>query len=184
MKPFILLLYLFLVACSNIPTNIENPPTFDLSYNYAAQDSERFKKLPVRWGGVIAAVENEANASYLQILSYPLNYHGRPLLNETPRGRFVVKSKQFLDPLLYQKNAEITVAGIFMGKIDKTLDKKVLSLPLVESATLYQWPQYTPYPTPYFYGGYGYGGWSGFGYYSPFYYYGFPRYGWGWYPYW
>lgn len=185
MKPYILLLYLFLVACSSIPTNIENPPVFDLSYSYANQDSERFKKLPVRWGGVIAEVENEQTASYLQILAYPLNSYGRPRLDEQAQGRFVVKSKQFLDPLLYEKNSEITVAGTFLGKIDRTIDKKTMSLPLVEATTLYQWPVYQPYyPYPYYYGGYGYGGWAGFGYYSPYYYYGFPRYGWGWYPYW
>ncbi|CAG1022086.1 partial Outer membrane protein Slp, partial [Patescibacteria group bacterium] len=150
MKPYLLLLYLFLVACSSVPTNIENPPVFDISYNYAVQDSERYKNMPVRWGGVIATVENEQNASYLQVLSYPLNSYGRPMLDENPQGRFVVKSNQFLDPMLYEKNSEITVAGTLLGKIDRTIDKKVMSLPLVQSTTLYQWPAYQPYyPYPY-----------------------------------
>lgn len=182
MKAFILLLYLFLVACSSLPVNIENPPVSDISYNHAVQSNERYQKMPVRWGGVIAAVENEQNASYLQILSYPLNSYGRPILSETAQGRFVVKSNQFLDPMLYEKNAEITVAGILLGKIDRTIDKKVMSLPLIQSTTLYQWPQYNNYyPYPYYYGdyGYGFGGWGGMGYYSP---YGFG--GFGGYPYW
>lgn len=187
MKHYFLLLCLFMVGCSSLPSNIENPPAFDLGYSYAVQDSARFKNIPVRWGGVIAEVENQQNATLMQILLYPLNSWGRPMLDEQPQGRFVVKSASFLDPLVYSKNSEITVAGTLNGSITRTIGKKEISLPLVVSTTLYLWPVYT-YNNYYGYGGYGgfgsYGGFGGFGYYSPFY-YGFPRYGWrgGYYPY-
>jgi outer membrane lipoprotein len=182
---FLLLIYLLLTACSSLPPTIENPPAFDLSYSYATQDPARYKNIPVRWGGVIAEVDNQQNASLVQVLSYPLNSYGRPMLDEKPQGRFVIKSTQFLDPLVYSKNSEVTVAGQLTGTIDRTIGKKTMTLPLVSSTTLYLWPVYT-YSDYYGYGGYGYpyGGYGGFGYYSP-YYYGYPRYGWrgGYYPY-
>jgi outer membrane lipoprotein len=187
MKHYFLLLCLLLTACSSLPPSIENPPAFDLTYSYATQDPARYKNMPVRWGGVIAEVDNEQNASLVQVLSYPLNSYGRPMLDEKPQGRFVVKSTQFLDPLVYSKNSEITVAGTLTGTIDRTIGKKTMTLPLVLSSTLYLWPvyNYSDYYGYYGYGyGYPYGGYGGFGYYSP-YYYGFPRYGWrgGYYPY-
>ena len=42
---------------------------------------------------------------------YPLNYYGRPQLNKPSEGRFVIKSTEFLDPAVYAKDKEITVAG-------------------------------------------------------------------------
>ena len=186
MKRAILFIYLLLTACSSLPPTIENPPVFDLSYSTANQEPTRYKNMPVRWGGIIAEVENEQNASFMQVLLYPLNSYGRPLLNEQPQGRFVVKSDKFLDPLVYAKKSEITVAGMLTGSINRTIGKKTVTLPLVSSSTLYLWPVYD-YGN--YYGGYGYypyGGFGGFGgyYYSP--YYGFPNYGWGggYYPHW
>ncbi len=191
MKNYFLLICLLLTACSSVPPTIENPPAFDLSYHSALQDLNRYKNVPVRWGGVVAEVENEQNDSLVQVLFYPLNSYGRPMLDEQPEGRFVVKSTKFLDPLIYAKNSEITVAGTLNGSTDSTVGKKVMSVPLVVATTLYLWPDYNS-NNYYGYGGYGYGsygygafpygGYGGFGY-SP-YYYGYPHYGWrgGYYP--
>ena len=178
MKHYFLLIFLLLAGCSTLPPTIENPPAYDLAYSYAAQDSARFKNMPVRWGGVIAEVENEQNASLMQVLLYPLNSWGRPMLDEQPQGRFVVKSAKFLDPLVYAKNTEITVAGSLNGSIERVIGKKTVSLPLVVSTTLYLWPVYNYYDYygyggygGYSYGRYGYGGFGGFGYgYFPYYY--------------
>lgn len=174
MKSYFLLLVLLLVGCSTLPVNIENPPAFDLAYSYANQYPDRYKNLPIRWGGVIAEVENQKDASLLQILSYPLDSYGRPLLNETAQGRFVVKSNQFLDPLVYATNTEITVAGTLTGSMQRTIGQKEMRLPLVLSSTLYLWPVYDYSNT--YYGGYGYGGY--YGGFSPYYGYG-SRYGFG-----
>jgi outer membrane lipoprotein len=185
MRPYFLLLILLLVGCSSIPTNIENPPAYDLSYNYANQDPTRYKNMPVRWGGVIADLENEQNASLLQILTYPLNSYGRPQLDEQPQGRFVVKTTQFLDPLVYSKNSEITIAGTLTGSISRTIDKKTMTMPLVQLTTLYLWPMYDYMGYYNYYDGYyGYYGFGLSGFYSP-YYYGYPYHGWrrGYYPY-
>jgi outer membrane lipoprotein len=178
MKRYFLLLYLLLVGCSTIPPTIEDPPAFDLGYSSATQNTTHYKNAPVRWGGVIAEVENEQNESFLQVLLYPLNSYGRPLLDEQPQGRFVIKNNKFLDPLVYAKNSEITVAGTLNGTVNRTIDKKTVTLPLVTSTTLYLWPTYDPNYYGYYggYSGYGYGsfgyGYGGFG----FPYYGYPSY--------
>jgi outer membrane lipoprotein len=175
MKHYFLLLYLLLMGCSSIPPTIEDPPALDLAYSAAIQDPTRYKSLPVRWGGVIAEVENEQKDSLLQVLLYPLNSYGRPMLDEQPQGRFVVKNDKFLDPLVYAKNTEITVAGILNGTINRTIGKKEVTLPLVLSTTIYLWSAYD-LNNYYGYGGYGYGGYGygGFGYGYPYYNYGYP----------
>ena len=181
----ILLLGLLLSACSNLPPAIEDPPLYDLSLAQAKQNTAQFKEAPVRWGGVIVDVQNEENFSLVQILYYPLNYYGRPKLDQTNQGRFVVKSPEFLDPAIYTKDSEITVAGTLKGETERLVGNKKLKLPMLSPQQLHLWPAYTNYNN--YYGGYGYGGYGGFGgfgYGYPYYgYYGSPFFWGGFYPY-
>jgi len=164
---------LLLSACSNLPPAIEDPPLYDISYSQATQNIAQFKDAPVRWGGVVIDVENEQNFSLVQILYYPLNSYGRPRLDKPNEGRFLIKSPQFLDPAVYTKDSEITVAGILKGDVERKVGNKTLRLPLISSTVIYLWPDYVPGNY------YGYGGYGGFGFGYPYYgYYGYPYY-WG-----
>ena len=169
-----------LSACSNLPPAIEDPPLYDISYSQATQDIAHFKESPVRWGGVVIDVENEQNFSLVQVLYYPLNNYGRPRLDKPNKGRFLFKSAEFLDPTVYKKDTEITVAGTLKGDIQRSVGNKTLHLPLISATVIHLWPPYVP-DNYYGYGGYGYGGY-GYGY--PYYgYYGYPYYGYRGYPY-
>ena len=186
MKRLIILICLTLTACSNLPPSIEDAPAFDLSYRQAVQSVGHYKNAPVRWGGTVIDVQNEQNYSLMQILYYPLNSYGRPLLHEPSEGRFFVKTPEFLDPEVYTKETEITVFGILSNDIERTIGKKSVKLPLVLANIVYQWPDYQ-YSNYYGYGGYGYGGYGfgGYGAYGFTPYYGYRSYSpyfWGGYP--
>ncbi|MGR9014783.1 MAG: Slp family lipoprotein [Gammaproteobacteria bacterium] len=167
MKRYLITLCFLLNACSNLPPTIKNPPLFDISYTQAIEDVAHYKNAPVRWGGVIVGVENEQDFSLIQVLYYPLNDEGRPQTDQPNEGRFLIKSPEFLDPVVYTKNTEITVAGTIVGELERTIGKKVLRLPLVAATTIYRWQVYV-YDN--YYDGFGYG-------YNP-YYGGYPYY-WG-----
>jgi outer membrane lipoprotein len=175
MKRCLLLFILLLNACSTLPPAISDPPLYDLSYLEATQNINKYKNAPVRWGGVIVDVANEQSRSLVQILSYPLNSQGRPTTDQPHQGRFVITTPAFLDPAVYKKDTSITVAGTLMGDIERTVDKKSLSLPLLTITDMHLWPDYaTNYHNGGFYGGYGpYNGFYGYpawGYYRPFFY--------------
>ena len=172
MRRHLLLIFISLVsACSNLPPAIEDPPLYDISYSQAIRNISQFKEAPVRWGGVVIDVENEQNFSLVQILYYPLNSYGRPRLDKQNEGRFLIKSPQFLDPAVYTKDTEITVAGTLKGDIERKVGNKTLRLPLISSTVIYLWPDYVPGNY------YGYGGYGGFGYGYPYYgYFGYPYY--------
>ncbi len=176
MKRHLLLIFILsLSACSNLPPAIEDAPLYDISYSQATRNIAQFKDAPVRWGGVVIDVENEQNFSLVQVLYYPLNSYGRPRLDKANEGRFLIKSPKFLDPAVYTKDTELTVAGTLNGDIERTVGNKSLRLPLISANVIYLWPVYVP-GNYYGYGGYGYGG---FGYGYPYYgYYGYPYY-WG-----
>lgn len=180
MNRYFILLFLCLSACSNLPPAIKDAPVVDISYKQATANLAGFKNASVRWGGVILAVENEQNFSLLQVLYYPLNYYGRPKLNQPQQGRFVIKSNEFLDPAVYAKDSELTVAGSLIGDTERTIGNKKLRLPLISVSQIHLWPKfennYYGYPGY----GYGYGGFSHFGNGYPYYYGGFGYYPYNW----
>lgn len=170
MKRYLLLpLCLLLSACSTLPVAIKNPPLFDISYTQAIQNVAKYRNAPVRWGGIIVDVENEQNFSLVQILYYPLDSDGEPQTDQPNEGRFLIRSPEFLDPAVYTKNTKITVAGILIGDLERSIGKKIMRLPLISATTIYRWPVYE-YDSRYDGFGYGYG-------YNP-YYGGYPYY-WG-----
>ena len=111
MRRYILLICVLLSACAGLPAAVKNIPVADLTYSQARQNPNSYKDIPVRWGGVIIEVENEENFTLVQVLSHPLNYYGRSQLSRPSEGRFVIKSSEFLDPAVYAKDKEITVAA-------------------------------------------------------------------------
>ena len=169
MKWFLFISILFLHACSNLPANIKNPPSVDIQLHQALKNSSSFQNYPVRWGGTIIDVENEANETKMQILFYPLNYYGRPKLNKPSSGRFITVSKQFLDPAIYANGTSITVVGTLQGTLEKQIGKKIITVPIVSINSFHIWPQYPQnYYSPYGY----YPNYYGYGYrYYPYSYY-------------
>ena len=141
MKLYLLLICLLLSACAGLPSALKDVPVADIPYGQASQSINSYKDASVRWGGVIIDVENEQDFSLVQVLFYPLNsYDGRPQLNKPGEGRFVIKSTEFLDPVIYAKDKEITVAGILIGDIERTIGKRVVRLPLISATAIHLWP--------------------------------------------
>ncbi|MDP2180139.1 Slp family lipoprotein [Methylicorpusculum sp.] len=176
---FVILL-LNLQGCSNLPVALQNPPVPDLTYQDITMQPNGHLNRPVRWGGTILEVRNEEQYTQIEVLYYPLSSSGRPQSNSATEGRFLIQSPRFLDPAVYQKDLDITVAGLFTGESEKRIGNKTLKIPIIQENTLYLWPKQQP---QYYY-------WNEFGYgpyYSPFYfgfrpyrYYGYPygRYYW------
>lgn len=154
----ILLLILFLSACSSLPPKIENAPDGDPSLQQVRQSIDQYEGNEVRWGGTIVSVSNSDNVSRLQVLAYDLRGDGRPLIGSQATGRFIAESDGLLDPLVYTKNKEITISGFVSGSAETKIDEKHVRIPTVKLSTAHLWtPQYryAGY-APLYYGGYGF----------------------------
>jgi len=164
MKPYLVLSCLLLGACTSLPQAMKDAHVADVTYAQVSQNIDSHKDALVRWGGVIIGVENSENLSIIQALFYPLNYFGRPKLGGAHGGLFIIKSPEFLDPIIYTKGKEITVVGILNGGIERTVGKKAIQVPLLLSTATHLWPEY--YHKDYYddggysgrYAGFGFGG--------------------------
>ncbi len=129
MRAHLLFLCLLLGACV-MPIATEDIRVVDVSYSQASQSLDGNKDVLVRWGGVIIDVENE-KFSIIQVKFYPLNYLGRPQLDKSSVGHFVIKGAEFPNPVVYAKNMEITVVGTLKGAIERTVDEEIIRVPLI-----------------------------------------------------
>lgn len=157
---------LMLAACaSNIPRDIQDPPAGNPTINQVQQNIDRYTGTKVRWGGVIAEVENHENETWIEVVSQDLSYYGQPSDEDSSNGRFLVRIEGFIDPQIYAEGRELTIAGEVESRIVRPIDEYPYTYPLVRATAHHLWPErsahddyylryYHGYP---FYPGYGFG---------------------------
>lgn len=171
MKFMTAILVALLSGCAAMNPSIENPPSNDLQYAQVLPNISQYQDQVVRWGGVVADVSNQQNQAELTLVQFPLTRYGKPITTANSAGRFIVQSNGFLDPLIYEKGAVVTVVGSLSGEQTHKVDQKSLRMPVVIMTDSQVWPeQYADRERPYNpkhdwpFRGYGY---YGTGSYSP-----------------
>ncbi len=143
MKWYVIWSCLFFVACTNLsqmPSKAVNTNIQNITYAQVLKDKDARKNIPIRLGGLVIDVENKEKYSLVQILFFPLNRSGEPQLDLASGGRFVIKSTDFFDPIIYTKNRKITVEGALDGEIERTVGERIIKVPLIQSSTTHLWP--------------------------------------------
>jgi len=94
----------------------------------------------VRWGGIILVTENKLNNSRITIVAFPLNDWGRPRIKQDSLGRFIAVVDQFLEPLVYSRDREITLTGSIVGSEVLKVGEYDYEYPLVQVEHFHLWP--------------------------------------------
>ena len=143
-SPVILLTILALSGCaSNIPREIKEAPAGNPTVSEVRDDIDRYTGSRVRWGGSIAAVENRENETWIEVVALELAGYGRPAATDSSYGRFLVRIDQFIDPQIYAKGRELTVAGVVESRIVRKIGEHPYTYPLIRASSYHLWPQYS-----------------------------------------
>ncbi|NOQ76658.1 MAG: Slp family lipoprotein [Methylococcaceae bacterium] len=169
MKLVIVILSVFLSACSSLPVAIKAAPAQDIQLKQVVSHVTEYIGKPVRWGGQIVEVDNDDNYSTLQIVQFPLNSFGRPIVTKSSQGRFLGQSSQFFDPVVYKEGSLITFAGSIHSEVTRIVDEKSLILPVITITESHLWSSRQRYDN--YYGEIGYPYYFRYGYYSSYYHY-------------
>ena len=134
-------------------------------------------------GGVILKTTVTNEGSVVEAMYVPVDANGY-LKDVLENGRFLAiypKKDGILDPMIYKRKREVTIAGYFEGTRKGTLDKAEYNFPVFRISEIYLWNQEYSYAYPYYYSPYYYPYYGS--YYSPWwgggYYWGSPWWGWG-----
>ncbi|MFT4994862.1 MAG: outer membrane lipoprotein [Paraglaciecola sp.] len=139
-KVSMLLAALWLTGCSTLPENIQLPEGTNLvTYPQAASQGEQVQGQMVRWGGVIAKIENKPDATMLELLHYPLRSYGKPVSGDESTGRFRVYVKGFMDPMVYQQGRSMTFTGELKGLEEGLVGEHKYVFPSIESNAYHLW---------------------------------------------
>lgn len=167
-KAFTAIAVLFLSGCAAVPEAIRVADDSQL-VNYpdvsASPDAARDKV--ARWGGIIANVENLPDATLIELVHYPLQGYGKPLVSDESIGRFRVYVDGFLDPMVYEKGRSITFAGKVLGAEEGLVGEHNYVFPTlradgyhlwrnvqqIDISSVHVWPYHNPYyGWPYYHG--------------------------------
>lgn len=149
----VLLLALAACATSSVPPAIREPPPADLALPQVRANVEAHEGSRVRWGGVIAGVQNRPEDTWLDIVARPLEDGGRPETGGASLGRFIAVVDGFLDPAVYREGRQVTVSGT----VERTLTRPIGEYPyryvVVDAQTTKLWEPRTEtaYYPPYYY---------------------------------
>ena len=133
----------------------------------ARADNGRFSGDAVRWGGVIANVDNRQNETWIEIVARELNNSGRPREGDFSPGRFIAVLPGFVDPAVYAREREITVSGILEDAVEQMIGQHSYSYPKVVADNHVLWKPVSRnngYNDGYRYPGYWPGYWPGYRY--------------------
>ena len=110
---------------------------------------EAYKGHTVILGGQILQARNVQEGTLLEVLHKPLDAYERPLLTDRTEGRFMVLCDGYLDPAVYARDRDITVAGRVLGTRLGQVGELEYTYPLISCLELHLWPQLVPTPPGY-----------------------------------
>ena len=135
----------------------------DFQLSHLVETPEVFKDHLFILGGVIVETKLSEKGSQIEALFIPVNASGYLNDHQQHQGRFIAvysRSKGILDPLVYKKGRQITMAGDFAEVRKGKIDEMEYPYPVFEIRQIYlheeydsysyAWPHY-PYYYPYYY---------------------------------
>ncbi len=137
---------LLLAACATtVPPAIDKAPPGSPDIGTVLPDQSVHVGQPVRWGGTILELENRAESTWVTVLALPLESHGEPQAGGASPGRFLANVRGFLDPMVYTKGRQLTVAGTLSGAETRQVGSYSYDYPVVQVSEYYLWPETTDY---------------------------------------
>ena len=112
------------------------------------QRPEAYRGVTVLWGGQIVETLNRPGGTDLIVLETPLDSLGRPGKARESRGRFLLRTPDFLDPAIYRPEWEVTAAGEIVGAERRSLGQAHYSYPVVRIRELHLWEPPMPRDDP------------------------------------
>jgi outer membrane lipoprotein len=94
----------------------------------------------ITWGGTLVSAKNLADATDLEVLAYPLDDCGRPLLDEPAQGRFIIRRPGYLETADLAPGRPITASGRIIASAEGHIGEADYRFPVLEDAAPTIWP--------------------------------------------
>ena len=167
----------FLVsACTTIiPQAVLDKVNRNITFEALKENPAAHEGQTVLLAGIIVKATNNPTGATLEIYQTQMDWEDRPVNKDASKGRFLVQTTDFLDPEIYSKQREVTVAGTVLGVKRMKLDEMEYPYPVIEAKAIHLWEKTAPLPYdpyPWYPMGAPWGPWMYWGpWYGPYWYY-------------
>ena len=151
---FLLLSLMFLTACTPFSRETLRKAEPEISVSDVQKNPDLYKGKFVIWGGVVIETLNRKDDTVIKIMGTRLDSQKRPVDIDKSLGRFMVRHKDFLDPYIFGRGRELTVAGTIAGAEQQSVDEVLYLYPVIDSEDIRLWEKtpeviyYDPYWGP------------------------------------
>jgi outer membrane lipoprotein len=158
LKRYLPILLIVVASCAPFSPQVMQEVKKEIAFSEAIKAPESFKGEAVIWGGVIIETLARSEDTLLIVRQTDLDFQKQPKDLDISAGRFIIRYKGFLDPAIYSKDREITVAGKIAGKEERPVGDYRYTYPVIDALDLRLWEKrievpyyYDPwlYPGPY-----------------------------------
>jgi outer membrane lipoprotein len=149
---FLLTLLGLLSACASTPVFDTTNTDRSLTPQNAIAEPDASRGKTVLWGGIILDTKNLADSTQIELLAYPLSHDQRPLPDNRPLGRILIKKSGFLDPASYAQGKKLTVLGRVEGNLQGKVGESTYTYPIVNAEQLQLWSDQTESNTRFHFG--------------------------------
>lgn len=163
------------MGCAVMSRDVQDKAMAPVPFNELIGRVDQYKGQTVILGGYVVSVENQKNQTRIVAVQTSLGMGQRPNSKDLSQGRLIMHYDGFLDPEVYKKDREITVAGRVLNSSanDPQPPYPYLEIALEE---IHLWPLQRPVaPYPY---------WDDYWYPYPYPYPWYWRYPYWYHPYW
>lgn len=153
---FLISIMLVFTGCATaISKNTRALAEKEIRFEEIKKTPDNYKGKIVVLGGDIIKVSNFREYTQIELLEKPADYLLKPRDTDRSGGRFMVVFNDYLDPAIYTKGRQLTVAGEIIGQKKGPLGEIEYVYPLLEAIEIHLWPERKrddyPYPYTYYY---------------------------------
>jgi len=132
---------IFLMGCAyGISQQSRSKVTYAGTFSELQKTPYIYKDEIIMLGGKILETNVSSTLSELTVLQLALDNNDRPVNLDQSHGRFLVQSKKFLDPAIYQKGILLTLVGKLKGSEVRAIGEFDYAYPLLEPIEIKLWP--------------------------------------------
>jgi outer membrane lipoprotein len=136
----------FLSGCAVYPDQINVDDEANLvSYQDIVNGNVTGVGSKARWGGEVVAVENKADYSEIEILFFNNNHYGKPRSTAESAGRFKVRVRDFIDPLVFSQGRLVTFVGELGEPTEGLIGEQRYVYPVLLADGYHMWKQTKDY---------------------------------------
>ncbi|MDH4203890.1 MAG: Slp family lipoprotein [Desulfobacteraceae bacterium] len=133
---------MFVMGCAaGISQHSRSKVTYTGTFSALQKTPDVYKGEVIMLGGRIIETKTSPSLSELTVLQLALDTSGRPVNPDQSEGRFIVQTKQLLDPAVYQKDMLLTVVGTLKGSKVGSIGGFEYIYPIVELIEIKLWPK-------------------------------------------